>query len=107
MRRVNTRIVVAGLAAGFLGIALAQAAKADTIIFRSWETAPTTTFVEAPTTIERVLTRPVVVESAAACEKIIERPVMIERPVTIEKSVLQPMIIQQKDSHHLLNLKLF
>ncbi|GEM_PF-3454599 len=97
MQRLTTRTLLASAAAVFAGVLLAQVARADsTYIYRSWTSTPDTVFAESPT-IERVITKPVVLEPATTVEKVIEKPVMVERP----------LVIKQKDGHHLLNLKLF
>lgn len=63
-------------------------------------------FVERP--VERIIEKPVYID------RVIEKPVQVEveKPVVIEKQQLLPVeaaptVIEQKDSHHLLNLKLF
>lgn len=108
MRRLATCTLMAGLAAGFMGISFAQGALADEMCFtRSVLVSPDTSFIETPTTIERVVTSPVVIERPATVERIIEKPVTIERVIERPMTVERPLIIQQKEGHHLLNLKLF
>jgi len=77
-------------------------------------------------TIERTTEKPVVLEKPVMVdrpvERVIEKPVYIDRPVPVEveKPVVieketevqsapppAPTVIEQKDSHHLFNLKLF
>lgn len=101
MQRVNTsrKIVWVGLAAMFLGISVAQVARADTFSYRTWNTIPdTTNFVDTtmPLTRSVVIDNPVVLDNTT--DRVIESPVMMPQPATI---------FREKDSHHLLNLKLF
>jgi len=57
--------------------------------------------VEKPVYIDRVIEKPVTVE--------VEKPVVIEKQVQLEQAptVVQPTVIEQKEGHHLFNLKLF
>ena len=91
MKRNFTRTLIVGLVGGFLGISLAQGAKADSIItYQSWAAAPDTVLVESPTTFERVITS----------------PVLIEKPMTMQKVIETPVVIERKERRHLLNFDL-
>ena len=89
-----TRTLLVGLVGGLLGISLAQGAKADTLYTSSgtWFLSdPDSVFVASPTTVERVITS----------------PVMIERPMTMQKvKVIESPVVIEKERKHLLNLNL-
>jgi len=95
MIRIASRTLFTGLAAGFLVMSFAQGAKADTcVIYRAYESMPTTTYVESPYTVERVISSPVVIERPAA---------------TVERVIEKPVVIREKrwEPDHLLHLRLF
>lgn len=95
MRILTTKGLLAGIAAGFLGLTVAQCAKADLLYSTTYETTTTPTmFLETAPTVDRVLTSPVV----------IDRPSVIETPST---RVIDRPILMNGEGHHLLNLKLF
>jgi hypothetical protein len=105
MKGIVTKTMFAGIAAIVLGQS-AMAQCANSVLYRSWQTAPTV-ITQPAYTVQRTITAPVVTNS---CARVIEAPIVTNScaaPAAVAAPVMQPLIFAPKRTHHLLNFQLF